>query len=83
MKLVKKTRHGAKVHKVYDIARTPYQRLLETGVLSEAKQQELAATYYHLNPVSLLKQINGNLESLWNLAEHQHRKTKSYEASVT
>ena len=34
MKLVSKTRHGAKVHKVYDMARTPYQRLLETGVLA-------------------------------------------------
>ena len=34
MKLVSKTRHGAKVHKVYDTARTPYQRLLEAGVLT-------------------------------------------------
>ena len=42
MKLVAKTRHGAKVHRVYDTARTPYQRLLESGVLTEAKQQELA-----------------------------------------
>jgi hypothetical protein len=69
MKLVDKTRHGAKVHKVYDIARTPYQRLLEAGVLTEAKRQELAATYYGLNPATLLKQINENLEHLWNLAE--------------
>ena len=70
MKLVAKTRHGAKVHKVYDTVRTPYQRLLESGVLTEAKQQELAAMYHRLNPVLLLKQINENLEHLWNLAEH-------------
>jgi len=38
MKLVSKTRHGAKVHKVYDTAQTPYQRLLEAGVLTEAKK---------------------------------------------
>ena len=68
MKLVSKTRHGAKVHKVYDTARTPYQRTLESGVLTEAKQQELATTYHDLNPVLLLKQINENLESLWKLA---------------
>ena len=68
MKLVSKTRHGAKVNKVYDTARTPYQRLLEAGVLSDAKQQELAATYHGLNPVRLLKQINSNLEQLWQLA---------------
>ena len=67
MKLVSKTRHGAKVHKVYDTARTPYQRLLESGVLSEAKKQELAATYHNQNPIHLLKQINLNLESLWKL----------------
>jgi hypothetical protein len=68
MKLVSKTRHGAKVNKVYDTARTPYQRLLESGVLTEPKRQELAATYHNLNPVHLLKQINENLESLWRLA---------------
>ncbi|GAG17876.1 unnamed protein product, partial [marine sediment metagenome] len=69
MKLLSKTRHGAKVHKVYDMTRTPYQWLLEAGVLSKAKQQELAAIYLGLNPVSLLRQINENLERLWGLAE--------------
>jgi len=86
MKLVAKTRHGAKVHKVYDTAQTPYQRLLTAGVLTKDKQQELAAMYYGLNPVSLLKQINENLERLWNLAEHpahQQRQAKGYEVSVT
>jgi len=86
MKLVSKTRHGAKVNKVYDKAQTPYQRLLKSGVLTEAKQQELAATYYGLNPVMLLKQINENLEYLWKLAErpaHQQRRVKTYEALVT
>ena len=86
MKLVEKTRHGAKVHKVYETAQTPYQRLLKSGVLTEAKQQELAAMYYGLNPVSLLKQINETLECLWKLAErlvHQQRRVKTYEALVT
>ena len=64
MKLVAKTRHGAKVHKVYDTARTPYQRLLNSGVFSEAKRQELAAIYHSMNPVLLLKEINENLEYL-------------------
>ena len=70
MKLVAKTRHGAKVHRLYDVARTPYQRLLEAGVLTEAKQQELAATYHALNPVTLLNQMNATLEQLWRLSEH-------------
>lgn len=69
MKLYSKTRHGARVHRVYEKAQTPYQRLLETGVLTEAKQQELATTYHGLNPVLLLKRINSNLEQLWQLAQ--------------
>ena len=86
MKLVSKSRHGARVHKVYDRAQTPYQRLLKTGILTEAKQQELAATYHGLNPATLLKQINENLERLWTTAEypaHQQRKVKTYEVLVT
>ena len=69
MKLVSKTRNGAKVHKVYDTAQTPYQRLINSGVLTEAKKTELAATYHGLNPVKLLKQINDNLEQLWRMAK--------------
>ena len=85
MKLVTKTRRGAKVHRVYDTARTPYQRLQEAGVLTEAMRGQLAATYYGLNPVLLLRQINENLESLWRLAEHpdRKRKAKSRSNSVT
>jgi len=69
MKLISKSRHGAKVHKVYDIARTPYQRLVSAGILTEAKRADLAATYHGLNPVKLLKQINATLEQLWQTAK--------------
>jgi hypothetical protein len=68
MKLVSKTRHGARVYKVYDMAKTPYQRLLDSGILPELKQQELAGIYCYLNPVHLLKDIDDNLEALWKLA---------------
>jgi hypothetical protein len=82
MKLVSKTRHGAKVNKVYDTARTPYQRLLGAGMLTEVRQQELAATYHGLNPVRLLKQINSNLEQLWRLAQHPASLgNRNYEAT--
>ena len=86
MKLTSKTRNGARVHKVYDMARTPYRRLLESSVLTEAKKHELAATYRDLNPNLLLKQINKSLEDLWNLADrpgYQQKKSKIYQTSVT
>ncbi len=69
MKLVSKSRRGAKVHKVYDTAQTPYQRLLKLDVLSGTKKQELAATYSRLNPAELIAQINQSLEHLWTLKE--------------
>jgi hypothetical protein len=69
MKLLSKTRHGAKVYKIYDTAQTPYQRLVQAGLLTEAKKAEMAVTYHGLNPVKLLKQINDNLEQLWRLAK--------------
>jgi hypothetical protein len=69
MKLIAKSRYGAKVYKVYETAQTPYQRLIKRAALSQAKQAELAAIYQGLNPVRLLKQINGNLEQLWTLAD--------------
>jgi hypothetical protein len=69
MKLIAKSRQGAKVHKVYETAQTPYRRLLGIGALSKVKQAELAAIYTGLNPVRLRNQINSNLEQLWKLAD--------------
>ena len=69
LKLIGKTRNGAKVHKVYDTAQTPYQRLSKSGVLREDKKNELANIYSALNPVTLLKQIRQSVEHLWTLAE--------------
>ena len=58
---------------MYETAQTPYQRLLKLGVLSQAKQAELASIYSGLNPVLLLNQINGNLDQLWKLADRSAR----------
>lgn len=81
MKLVSKTRHGAKVYKVYDTAQTPYQRLINAGILSEHDKSELAATYNGLNPVLLLQQINDNLEKLWRMAVQPQVGNRNYEAT--
>ena len=76
MKLQHKTRHGARVHKVYDTAQTPYQRVLETRVLTPEQRETMSLQYQKLNPVQLLSHINQTLEQLWNLAEYpQHKQT--------
>jgi hypothetical protein len=85
MQLQRKSRHGAKVHKVYDTARTPYRRLLESGVLEEGQQKALATQYGRLNPVRLLSQVNQALEKLWDMANttsnHEPPVTLSFEAT--
>jgi hypothetical protein len=68
-KLIGKEREGAKVRKRYDEARTPYQRLLASGVLDQAQAESLAKLYADLNPVELRAQIDGALEGLWKLAD--------------
>jgi len=69
LKLVSKSRHGARVRKVYDAARTPYQRLLASGVLTEEKKRQLVKVYNALNPVTLRQQIVKCVEHLWALAD--------------
>jgi hypothetical protein len=52
-KLLEKRREGARVHKRYDQAQTPYQRLLATGVLPAEQAEALARRSAALNPLQL------------------------------
>jgi hypothetical protein len=67
-KLVTKTRDGARTHRVYDRAQTPYQRLCATGVLAPETRRELEAFYQSLNPLQLRRQLERELDRLWALA---------------
>jgi hypothetical protein len=71
LKLAGKSRQGARVHKVYDTAQTPYQRILASAVLTEERRQQLANIYQALNPVALLKQIRQIQQRLWTLGERE------------
>ena len=70
MKLKHKSRHGAKVHKVYDTARTPYRRLVDRNVLDADQLATLAQAYDRLNPVTLRARIDQALGRLWTLADN-------------
>ena len=74
-KLLSKERSGAKVVKRFDQARTPYQRVLAAGVLTEEQSHTLAATYARLNPVRLRAQVDEALDTLWSLAERSGATT--------
>ena len=64
MKLKKKIHLGSKTKKMYDIAKNPYQRVLELGILSEEEKEKLKAEYETLNPVEIKRQINKLTEKL-------------------
>ena len=50
MKLLYKSRQGARVRKVYDTAQTPYQRLSALNVLPQEHKDSLQGLYRSLNP---------------------------------
>ena len=68
MVLVEKVRDGAKVTKRYDVAQTPYQRVLAAPEVPAAAKERLRQLYPTLNPAALLRQIQTRQEALWKLA---------------
>lgn len=68
MKLVSKERDGARVRKKYDVAQTPYRRVLAAGTLDKKKQAQLKREYESLNPAALKRQITRLQNELIDLA---------------
>jgi hypothetical protein len=68
MKLLTKTRHGAKVNRQYDTAQTPYQRLVTSGMLPKEVSDRLEQIYGELDPVRLLRQLERLQDALWKHA---------------
>jgi hypothetical protein len=68
MVLLRKERDGAKVKKVYDPAKTPYQRILDLPDVAEDVKGRLRSQYASLNPLALLRQIHTRQAALWKLA---------------
>ena len=77
-KLLTKRRVGSKVHKRYDAAQTPYQRLLGAGVLSAPERQALDRAFLAINPVTLAHQIQQTLDTLWSLRESHATSTQAH-----
>ena len=69
MKLRSKIRVGGKIRRVYDEAKTPYQRLLDSGQLSAAAEKRLRREYEGLNVAELRRRIEGLRDRLFDLLE--------------
>ena len=70
-KLLRKVRTGSRVRKIYDKAKTPYQRLIESKELSEEKRRKLTVLYETLDPVALFEELGRLQQKLLYFAEEE------------
>jgi len=66
-KLVSKTRKGSKTAKKYDMAKTPYRRVLECDDIDDKIKERLKAKYDSLNPAELKRKLSALQEELLKL----------------
>jgi len=67
MKLINKERVDGKTRKAYDVATTPYRRVLASEDVEFARKASLTNLYVRLNPVALRKNIDLNVGKLWKI----------------
>jgi hypothetical protein len=67
-KLIAKERIGNRTIKRYDIAKTPYQRVLERKDISVEAKARLMNLYLQLNPAELRRLIDQKTAKLWKLS---------------
>jgi hypothetical protein len=63
--LIEKEVIDGKVKRTWDQAKTPYERLLATEVVSTEQQEHLRQLYLHTNPLALRQEIYERLSTLW------------------
>lgn len=79
MKLVEKKRmgrHGEKIKRVYDIPKTPYQRVLACDEVSEESKEKLNRIYEGLNPAHLRRTIISKVQCLRKEIAYANRTKK-------
>jgi len=76
VKLVFKTRKGSSVSKKYDIAKTPYRRVLECSDIDDKIKIRLEKNYDSLNPAALKRKISSLQDRLLKLNALKQKVTK-------
>jgi hypothetical protein len=62
-----------KMRRKWDKARTPYERLRQSGILTQEQQEKLDLLYIQTNPLQLRTEIYRRLSELWEWQERQER----------
>jgi hypothetical protein len=71
VKLLKKVRVGSKVRRVYDAARTPFERVKSCPQADPQKMAQLAQLRKRLDPFQLSRAIERKLEGISRLANRR------------
>jgi len=74
MKLLSKERREGRTIKRYDKAQTPYQRVLSSTAIGEDHKIPLRDLYDRLDPVVILRQLEGLQDQFW---EYAHKRESS------
>jgi hypothetical protein len=71
VKLVKKTRVGSKLRRVYDTPQTPLERVARSGYAEPCRLAELTKLKSRLDPFELARSIDGKLKRIYELANRR------------
>jgi hypothetical protein len=83
MKLRWKEREGARVRKKYDLAQSPYRRVLASTKVEKKKKERLKGVYENLNPAHLKREITRLQNQLIDLAMKRNATTRQELSSST
>jgi hypothetical protein len=64
-KLIKKQRIASRIKRIYDVPRTPYQRVMESNDVSEGTKKKLTEKYEELNPFALKRAIDKKIRLIF------------------
>lgn len=60
--------------KVHDEPKTPYQRIMDSGILTTEENNELKVTYELLNPFDFKKELEKQLKWFFRIVEGRNRE---------
>jgi hypothetical protein len=76
MHMIGKKVTNGKLHRKYDKAKTPYQRLLDSNILYPEQKTRLATLYTNTNPRKLRQEIYQKVAQLWDHPESNNTNRK-------
>lgn len=79
MKLIEKKMVAAKTFKRYDKPKTPYQRVLESSLVTSTVKRSLKEQFDTLNPFTLRSAIEKKLKAIFNLVRLSYSHYEQYQ----